>query len=132
VAPRRNELVLVVEDDSATRELYRAALRAAGYGVVAVEDGADALRFVEQQHPDVVVLDLDLPRVGGRDVLLELRAHPATRSIPVIVATGTSLRDFELSEDVLLLAKPFQAETLVWQIDRAVLRSRRRLGPAPT
>ena len=61
-------LVLVVEDDAGTRELYRTTLRNAGYAVVGVEDGVDALRFLELNTPAAVVLDLGLPRLPGQDV----------------------------------------------------------------
>src|SRR4051794_17475935 len=63
--PRPNSVVLVVEDDQQTREMYRAALMAAGFVVVAVEDGLDALRVLEQRRPSAVVLDLGLPRLAG-------------------------------------------------------------------
>jgi CheY-like chemotaxis protein len=70
--------VLVVEDDPQLRELFKTVLRAAGYAVVAVEDGADALRRLEHAVPSVVVLDLALPRVDGRDVHRELKSRPDT------------------------------------------------------
>jgi DNA-binding response OmpR family regulator len=57
-------MVLIVEDDHALREMYRAALIMSGYAVVAVEDGIDALRHVEQALPNLIVLDLALPRLG--------------------------------------------------------------------
>jgi CheY-like chemotaxis protein len=101
--PRTPQLILVVEDDVTTRDLYRVALRAAGYTVAAVEDGADALRFVEQQLPDVVILDLDLPRVDGRDVRRELRVRAETQDIPILIATGASPGDLDLGAGDLLL-----------------------------
>ena len=66
--------VLLVEDDNGTREMFRAALQMAGYSVFVAVDGVDALRQVEQRTPDVVVLDLGLPRASGQAVLAELRA----------------------------------------------------------
>src|SRR2546426_6854378 len=85
---RRKTIVLVVEDDPHLRHLYRSALTLAGYIVVSVEDGVDALRHVEADVPGLVVLDLGLPRLSGRDVQRELAAHAETQSIPVIVVSG--------------------------------------------
>lgn len=78
MATSSSRRILIVEDDPQLRELYRNALRTAGYGVAAVEDGADALRQIEHSKPALVVLDLALPRVDGRDVHRELKARPDT------------------------------------------------------
>src|SRR5688572_16452046 len=89
VSPARSEAtVLLVEDDPALRKQYRDVLRAARYAVVAVADGLDALHYVERERPDVMVLDLGLPRVSGWDVYRELRARPDTQNLPIIIVTG--------------------------------------------
>ena len=80
--------VLLVEDDHALRELYRATLVAAGFSVVAVEDGVEALRYMDGHTPSLVVLDLGLPRLGGEDVRRELASRSDTRDIPVVIVTG--------------------------------------------
>lgn len=116
--------VLVVEDDPKLRELYRAVLRAAGYSVVAVEDGADALRHVEQSRPNAVVLDLALPRVSGRDVHRELKAHADTSHIPVVVVSGTDMSDLNPSDFASLLMKPIHPEALVFAVDNSIRRAR--------
>ena len=54
-----------------------------------------ALRFIEGDRPDVIVLDLNLPNVGGHDVYEEMRAHPETYDIPVVIVTGSDARDLE-------------------------------------
>ncbi|MBI4264134.1 MAG: response regulator [Acidobacteria bacterium] len=122
--------VLVVEDDPSLRELYRTTLRTAGYAVVAVEDGADALRHIEQGPPAAVVLDLALPRVGGRDVQRELRSHPETRHIPIVVVSGTDMSDLDSNEYASLLMKPVAPEVLVWAVENSIRRTRAR--PAET
>ena len=118
--------VLVVEDDAALREVYRSALRTAGYSVVAVEDGADALRYIEQRQPGAVVLDLGLPRVGGRDVNRELKARPNTSGIPVVVVSGTDMSDLNPKDFSSMLMKPIQPDTLVWAVDNSIRRARAR------
>jgi CheY-like chemotaxis protein len=115
--------VLVVEDDPTLRELYRAALQGAGYAVVAVDDGLAALRYTEQHRPDAVVLDLALPRLGGRDVFNELRSRSETRRIPVVVVTGTDTSDLDPKAFASLLVKPVPPDTLISVVERS-LRSR--------
>ena len=106
-APRvRKTTVLVVEDDPELRTLYHGAIRAAGYAVVAVEDGLDALRRIEQHVPDIVVLDLELPRLRGRDVYRELTGNAKTAKIPIVVVTGSSLSDDDQREFSCVLQKP--------------------------
>src|SRR5689334_14302639 len=85
----KSPLVLVVEDEPATREFLRHTLQSASFAVVAVEDGVDALRYLEGNLPDAMVLDLQLPRLHGRDVHRELKAHGLAHRVPVIVVTGT-------------------------------------------
>lgn len=111
--PARRTTILVVEDDPALREFYRRILINAGYGVVAVEDGMDALRVVEHGTvPQAIVLDLALPRLGGRDVLQELQSHAQTRNIPIIVVSGTDTRG--LTNDVAcVMRKPVTAEQFI-------------------
>ena len=111
--PRERErIVLVVEDDPVLRQLYRDALTRGGFAVAAVEDGVDALRFIEQNPPAAVVLDLGLPRLHGRDVQRELAAHGTTATVPVIVVTGQP-EDIDEHDVSCVLRKPFDPEDLV-------------------
>ena len=120
--------VLVVEDDAALRELYMSALVSAGYSVIAVEDGIDALRRVERETPQAVVLDMALPRLGGRDVQRELRARPDTCAIPIVVVSGTDVSDLKESEFASVLKKPIHPEAVVYAVDKCVRRASRAAG----
>lgn len=93
--------VLLVEDNEADVRLTREALREAGEEVrlSTVADGEQALAYLRRQdgftevpRPDLVLLDLNLPRKNGLEVLKELRADPALASIPVIMLTSSSAR----------------------------------------
>ncbi len=114
--------VLVVEDDPGLRELYRSVLRAAGYAVVAVEDGVDALRRVEHDPPDAVVLDLGLPRLNGRDVQRELKSSPDTRDIPIVVVSGTDTSDLDPADFACVMHKPINADALIRAVQNCVRR----------
>jgi CheY-like chemotaxis protein len=113
VSPTDGQFVLVVEDDPGLRDLYRSTLRSAGYTVVAVDDGIAALRAVEARHPVAVVLDLALPRLNGRDVQKELKAHPETSRIPIIVVSGNDVSDLHQDDFASVLAKPISGERLI-------------------
>jgi len=114
--------VLVVEDDPGLRDLYRAALTSAGYAVVAVEDGVDALRRIDDRVPSAVVLDLGLPRLNGRDVSRELKSRADTRDIPIVVVSGTDTRDLNPADFACVLRKPIHPEAIVTAVERSLRR----------
>jgi DNA-binding response OmpR family regulator len=98
--------------------MFDYALRMAGFSVTSVDDGLTALRSIEQQLPDVIVLDLDLPRVSGVDVHQEIVSHAETSAIPIIVVTGTTWRS---PEGVFrTLRKPVGAEIVARVIRQAL------------
>lgn len=115
--------ILLVEDDAPSRDLYRSALQRSGHNVVAVEDGLAALQYIESTPPQVIVLDMMLPRLGGRDVLRELRANPETRQIPVVIITGTDVSNLSERAGIPVLQKPFALNELVDAVDAAVRRA---------
>lgn len=123
--PARKATILVVEDDPGLRELYRSTLTNAGYAVVAVEDGLDALRLIGDHGymPSVVVLDLALPRVSGRDVMKELRAHRHTSSIHILIVSGTDTRDLDLGPFDCVLQKPVTAEQLIAAVETCLRKT---------
>jgi DNA-binding response OmpR family regulator len=118
-ASRAAVTVLVVEDDRQTRELHRSALSHAGYTVVAVEDGVDALRYLDTHTPDAVVLDLGLPCLAGRDVGREMAAHGLTDRVPLIVVTG---EDGTINEPdfACVLRKPIDPDKLVTTVENCI------------
>jgi CheY-like chemotaxis protein len=88
---------LLVDDDGVVRTLARAVLEKQGFEVAEASDGESALqRLAEGTPADVVVLDLDMPRLGGRDVLRRLRAEVATAGLPVVVLTGSESEGLEV------------------------------------
>jgi CheY-like chemotaxis protein len=114
-------VILVVEDDPDLRALFRTALRSAGYAVFAVDDGIDALQYVEHTMPAAVVLDLGLPRLDGRDVQRELASQPHTSQIPIIVVTGESADIYE-SDFACVLRKPVTPDALISAVHNCLER----------
>ena len=121
-SPRQGTTVLVVEDDPSLREFYRATLSTERFKVIAVDDGFDALVWLDQHAPDAIVLDLSLIRVNGRDVHREVRGRAETRNIPIIVVTGEQATDLHENELVCVLQKPITPETLVEAVTHCLQR----------
>ena len=92
-APAR--AILVVEDDAPTREMIEEMLAARGYSVITAPDGAQARARVAQTLPELVVLDLLLPKMSGLELLAEWRASPRTADLPVFVLTSKDLTEEE-------------------------------------
>jgi PleD family two-component response regulator len=88
----RRPSVLLVDDDLPLQQYLTNELRLAGFLVRQACDGLAALRCAEERVPDVVVLDLDMPRLNGLATLTELHVQPPTSHVPVIVVTGTDWR----------------------------------------
>jgi len=83
--------ILVVEDDTPTREIIAELLKTKGYPVATAADGASARAQVAASLPQLVILDLMLPRVGGFELLAEWRADPRTTELPIFVLTSKEL-----------------------------------------
>jgi CheY-like chemotaxis protein len=88
---RRPATVLVVEDDAASRELVRRVLEEQGCRVLVAEDGKRAIAVMEQETPDLLILDLMMPEMDGFEVIERLRAHPPWAKVPVVVTTAKDL-----------------------------------------
>jgi CheY-like chemotaxis protein len=84
--PRRR--ILLVEDDRFLRKAAEATLRQRGYAVVTAADGEEALQRAAAEAPDLVLLDLIMPKLQGFEVLRRLKADPGTAGIPVIVLSN--------------------------------------------
>jgi len=82
--------VLVVEDDRFLRRACEACLQQRGFRVLVAVDGEEGLRLARAEKPDLVLLDLLMPKLGGLDVLRSLKADADTREIPVLVLSNSS------------------------------------------
>jgi two-component system cell cycle response regulator DivK len=86
-----SELILLVEDNDKNRKLAHDVLVHQGYRVVDAESGEEALRLAREQPPSLVLMDIHLPGIDGIETLRQLRADPATRTIPIMAVTASAM-----------------------------------------
>jgi len=112
---RESPRVLIVDDDTEIVQAVTVRLGAAGYNVIAAPDGEQGVERALETHPDVIVMDLQLPTMDGLTALAQIHAHSATRSTPVIVLSACSdARKHALELGArYFLDKPYNAKTLL-------------------
>jgi two-component system alkaline phosphatase synthesis response regulator PhoP len=117
--------ILCVEDDAGMLDLLRLHLESAGYLFLGAQNGIEGLEMMLSEHPDLILLDLMLPKVDGAEVLLRKKQDPAIQSIPVIAVTAltspfdqimwkqhTEIKDY--------VTKPFRRKELLDTIERVL------------
>ena len=110
-------LILIVEDQPLHAKLFRDIVRVAGFHAVTVATGDEALRVVACAAPDLVLLDILLPDIDGRDLIGRIRADPGRAALPIVAISARV--DREMSDGCLaagadaFLAKPVPVEVLV-------------------
>jgi DNA-binding response OmpR family regulator len=107
-----SRVILIVEDDRELRGLFRIVLTLAGFTVEEAGDGISALRLVEEHTPDLIVLDLALPTLGGISVRQDIAAHAVTRDIPIVVVTAFD-GDLSFLAVPCILRKPVSPDALL-------------------
>lgn len=88
---REQPLVLVVEDYQDAREMYAAYLQFSGFEVAEASNGIEAVEKTQELLPDIVLMDLALPRMDGWEATRRLKSDPLTRHIPIVALTGHAL-----------------------------------------
>nr|WP_245936752.1 response regulator [Streptomyces cahuitamycinicus] len=138
VVPGASGRVLVVDDNKVIRQLIRVNLELEGLEVVTAADGAECLDVVHQVRPDVVTLDVVMPRLDGIRTAARLRADPRTRDMPLAIVSACGHHEVEAGLEVgvdAFLAKPFEPAELVRMVrqlvDRARAEGRQRGGARP-
>ena len=97
----RKRKILLVEDDTALASVYRSCLELEGFDVCEANNGEDALSLAVSEHPDLILLDVMMPKISGFDVLDILRNTPETTNIRVIMLTALSQpKDKERAEQL--------------------------------
>lgn len=117
--------VLVVDDHTDSRMICEIILARSGYAILSAADGGRALELARAERPDAIVLDVALPRMDGWAVLEELRRHPSTASIPVVMYTAHALDSYRTQAAALgcsrFLVKPCSPQEILEAVRASIL-----------
>jgi CheY-like chemotaxis protein len=125
----QNATILLVEDDEDTRQMYAVSLECYGFQIRHARDGLEGVSLAAMVQPDVIVMDLAMPRMDGLEATRRLKNDPATASIPVVVLTaltspGDCTRALQAGADDFL-TKPLDPDALAYRLrDRLARRAR--------
>jgi len=118
--------ILVVEDEPHISSLLKATLEMIGYEVSVAQDGVEGLEKVSLEHPDLILLDVKMPRMNGWEVCEKLKSDTETKKIPFIIVTAYSNKesrqksmDFGADD---FLPKPFESQILIASVEKALKR----------
>ena len=117
--------ILFIEDESALQKTFGEVLKQEGYQMISALDGESGLRLAKSQKPDLILLDLILPRVNGFEVLKRLKGDKETKDIPVIVLTNLDgVEDVDkvigLGATTYLVKAEYSLEEVVEKIKKAL------------
>ncbi|MEV7075298.1 response regulator [Streptomyces sp. NPDC093990] len=132
VVPGASGRVLVVDDNKVIRQLIRVNLELEGLEVVTAADGVECLDVVHQVRPDVVTLDVVMPRLDGLRTAERLRSDPRTAHLPLAIVSACTQHEVDSGLDAgvdAFLAKPFEPAELVRLVRQLIERSREGRGP---
>jgi chemosensory pili system protein ChpA (sensor histidine kinase/response regulator) len=124
LTPEAPPLVMVVDDSLTVRRVSQRLLERNGYDVMLAKDGVDALRQLQDQRPDIMLVDIEMPRMDGFDLTRNVRGNRQTHDIPIIMITSRTAEKhrnlaFEIGVNEYL-GKPYQEEELLGLIRRLV------------
>ena len=116
--------ILYVEDNELNRKMIRHLLRATSYRLIEAPDGEIGLTMAREQHPDLILMDVQLPKISGIEATRVLRAEPSTMDTPIIAITSFALSgDEQRAKEAgasAYLAKPYSPFTLLDMIRKLV------------
>ena len=117
--------VLIAEDDLDLRDIFSRAFLTRSYSVQVACDGQETLEYLQTHSPDVLVLDINMPRVSGLDVLTYMHLHPEFHAVKIIVVTGNMMAAYEPQIEYadLLLTKPVSLRDLADYAEELVAAS---------
>ncbi len=112
--------ILIIDDEAQTVNMLKHQLEASGYAVITAGDGQVGLEKARKEHPDLIILDLMLPKIDGYKVCRMLKFDENYKQMPIIIFTGKAARrDFEIGELVgadAYIVKPLDPEALIAKI----------------
>jgi len=113
--------ILVVDDEPAILELLTKTLLQKGFRVLRAADGRTGVEFATKYLPEVIILDFNMPKLSGTQIVEQLRAHPRTKNIPILINTGTVLNEEErqrLAGHVQSITSKTERENLISELER--------------
>ncbi len=121
--------ILIVDDEQKIRELLDLRLSAEGFKVIQAVDGEEGVAQARKHSPDLILMDVMMPKMDGAEAVNELRQDPATKDIPVIFLTSMITKEEETSQAFGIqldtkkhhfIAKPFETPSLLAEIHKAL------------
>ena len=121
--------ILIVDDEKKIRELIDLRLSAEGFKVIQAADGHEGMQQARKHSPDLILMDVMMPKMDGAEAVNELQQDPATKDIPVIFLTSMITKEEEKSQAFGIqldtkqhrfIAKPFETENLLAEIHKAL------------
>jgi two-component system, OmpR family, phosphate regulon response regulator PhoB len=121
--------ILIAEDDKNVQTLVVFKLKNSGFDVTAVNNGVEAIEYLKHSTADLIMLDMMMPLMSGKEALLVIKADPKTKDIPVVFLTARTLEK-EVVEILSLgaddyIKKPFSPSELVARVRAVLIRSKR-------
>ena len=119
--------ILLVEDNADNRDIYRTVLEHFGYDVIEAHDGEMGIRLAQERHPDLILMDISIPKIDGWQATKLLKADADTSSIPIIALTAHALTsDRERAREIGCdgyLAKPVEPRRVLEEVQRHLQNS---------
>jgi len=120
------QLILLVEDETDVATVTKTRLELEGFKVFTVNDGPEALNFIDQERPDLMLLDLKMPKLDGYSVYKRLKSDKRTKDIPIILFSGSSEYMITLEKKCIelgvdeIISKPYETKTLLKKIKKLI------------
>ena len=116
------KVILNVEDNEANRKIVRYLFTSKGYKVIEAVDGEEGVRMAEQERPDIILMDVQLPKMDGYEATRRIKENPALRDIPIVAVTSFALSgDDEMAMEAGCddyIAKPFKPRNLLEKVEK--------------
>lgn len=124
MSTNHEKTVLLVEDNEDNLVVYRTILEHVGYGVIEARDGEQGVDRAREYHPDLILMDISIPKIDGWEATRRLKSEDATREIPIIALTAHALDEDRVKAVAAgcngYLAKPIEPRRVVEEVQRFI------------
>ena len=112
--------ILVIDDEADIRSFFIAVLKKNGYDVTTAVDAVEGLKLATEKKPDLIVLDLLMPKQSGTDFYRKLKRHKELASVPVIVVSGLAGRNLAVPKPAAVFDKPVEPAEFIAAVEKAL------------